>query len=68
MAKPHSTETKSQDFQIFALEQVRVEICPDLELYQPCLVTVQFRRDGKGLRVRSKPVHTVPGSKSEALS
>ena len=66
MAKPHSTENKSQDFQITVMEQVHSS--HDLDLYQPCLVTVQFRRDGKGYRVLSKPLHTVPAPKGGVSS
>lgn len=58
MAKPYSTENKPQDFQTIVME--RVHHSDALELYQPCLVKVQFRRDGKGSRIISKPLHTVP--------
>lgn len=61
MAKPYSTENKSQDFQMIVRE--RVHHSHDLELYQPCVVTVQYRRDGKGSRILSKPLHTVPAPK-----
>lgn len=61
MAKPYSTEKKSENFQIIVME--RVHSAPDLELYQPCVVTVQYRRDGKGSRIISKPLHTVPAPK-----
>lgn len=61
MAKPYSTEKKSESFQIIVME--RVHHSNDQELYQPCLVKVQFRRDGKGSRILSKPLHTVPAPK-----
>jgi hypothetical protein len=66
MAEQHSTETNSQDFQIIVME--RVHSSHDLELCQPCLVTVQVRRDGKGSRILSKPLHTVPAPKGGVQS
>lgn len=66
MAELHSTETNSQDFQIIVME--RVHSAHDLELYQPCLVTVQARRDGKGSRILSKRLHTVPAPKGGVSS
>ena len=66
MAELHSTETNSQDFQIIVME--RVHSSHDLELYQPCLVTVQSRRDGKGSRIFRKPLHTVPAPKGGVSS
>ena len=66
MAKPYSTENKSQDFQIVVME--RVHSSHDLELYQPCLVKVQFHRDGKGFRIISKSLHTVPAPNGEVSS